>query len=283
MKRIFSIHGLIGLALILALMGGIVPLLAQDNGSSPISVTGAVEAVNGTSIVVSGVTVDLSTANVNIPNLQVGVVVQISGTFTNGVIIATTIIMINPTPMTATPFPTSESTPIVTPSLTPTPAADDTTIIVIEGPIITINVNVITIYNINVSVATDNPILKVIKIGDLVRVEGKRNRAGGIAATVVTLTTASISLNGQVTAINGNVVVVNGTSVQFDPDDSVLTLIKVGDVLNVDGNYQGNGTTLIFIVINITIVNNNITVNPSLPANCKISKNGHIKCSKKKH
>ncbi len=282
MKRIFSIHRLIGLGLILALIGGIVPLLAQDNGSSPISVTGAVEAVNGTSIVVSGVTVDLSTANVSISNLRVGVVVQISGTFTNGVIIATTIIMINPTPMTSTPSPTSESTPIVTPSLTPTPAVDDT-IIVIEGPIITINVNIITIYNINVLVANDNPILKVIKIGDRVRVEGKRNRTGVIAATVVTLTTASISLNGQVTAINGNVVVVNGTSVQFDPDDSALTLIKVGDVLNVDGNYQGNGTTLIFIVINITIVNNNITVNPNLPANCKISKNGHIKCSKKKH
>jgi uncharacterized protein DUF5666 len=90
-------------------------------------------------------------------------------------------------------------------------------------------------------------------------------------------------VNGQVTAINGNTLVVNNTTVEFDPDDPTLALIKVGDVLNVEGNFRSNGTTLILIVINITFVNNTTIIITNLPTNCKVSKNGHIKCSKKHH
>ncbi|MEZ4670284.1 MAG: DUF5666 domain-containing protein [Anaerolineae bacterium] len=279
MLRFKFIHRVIGLALMLALVTGIVPTLAQNTNPASISITGSVEAINGTTVVVSGVSVDLSSANVDLSNLQVGLVIQVSGTFTNGIIVATTLIIVD---SDATPEATAEpdDTEVVTP--TPNPSGSDGPIIVIEGPVTTINVNIITIYNITVSVALDNPILSVVNIGDIVRVEGEQDGTGIIIATVVTLTTASVSVNGQVTAINGNIVIINGTTVQFDPDDDVLGLIKIGDILNVDGNYQGNGTTLIFIVINVTIVNN-ITINTNLPSNCKVSKNGHVKCSKKSH
>jgi Domain of unknown function (DUF5666) len=158
---------------------------------------------------------------------------------------------------------------------------DAGTILVLEGPVTTVNINIITIYNFDIEVAAENPILTVIKIGDFVHIEGEAASTGVIVATVVTLTTADVSVNGQVTAINDNLVVVSGTTVQFEPDDPALTLIKIGDVLNIDGNFQGSGTTLVFIVINVTIVNNNVTIINNLPSNCKVSKNGHIKCSKK--
>jgi hypothetical protein len=167
-------------------------------------------------------------------------------------------------------------------TLTVSPLAANT-IIVIEGPVAAININIITIYNFQVMVAADNPILTVVKIGDVVHVEGEADEMGVIAASVVTVVSATVTVNGPVTAINGSTLVVNNINVQFEPDDPALTLIKIGDILNVEGNFTGNGTTLILIVVNITIVNDTTVIITNLPANCKISKNGHIKCSKKHH
>jgi hypothetical protein len=173
MLRISRVQSLIGFVVILVL--GVTLLFmtsAQDNPAG-MTVTGTVEAINGTTIVVSGANVDLSQANITIPNLQVGVVVQITGSFSNGVIIATTIVILNPTieatpEMTATPVP--ESTVSVTPALTPTVNGDP--IIVIEGPVQSINVNIITIFNINIQVDSNDPILTQIQIGDNLHVEG---------------------------------------------------------------------------------------------------------------
>lgn len=67
--------------------------------------------------------------------------------------------------------------------------------IVIEGPVQNININVITIYNINIEIDINDPILTVIQIGDIVRVEGSKrtgdddddndNRIIIVAVTVV--------------------------------------------------------------------------------------------------
>jgi len=46
-------------------------------------------------------------------------------------------------------------------------------IIVIEGPVTEINVNIITIYNIQIEVDPDDPILTIIQIGDEIRVSGE--------------------------------------------------------------------------------------------------------------
>ena len=83
-----------------------------------------------------------------------------------------------PTPeadATNTNEPTIEATQTqaIVPISTPLPiATDDDTIIIIEGPVQAISVNIITIFNINVQVDSNDPILTQVQIGDNVRVEG---------------------------------------------------------------------------------------------------------------
>ncbi len=80
--------------------------------------------------------------------------------------------------LTSTPEATLEVTPEVTPEATPestpNPGDDDDgdIIIVIEGPVEAININIIVIYGIEIEINIDNPALTVIQIGDIVRVEG---------------------------------------------------------------------------------------------------------------
>lgn len=46
------------------------------------------------------------------------------------------------------------------------------TIIIIEGPVTEININIIIIYDIEIELNPDDPLLTVIRIGDIIRVEG---------------------------------------------------------------------------------------------------------------
>jgi hypothetical protein len=92
--------------------------------------------------------------------------------YNTGTLTPTCNVVITPT---ATPEVTPETTPEATPAVTPeaTPQVDNPPIIiVIEGPIQKININIITIYDIDIEINIDDPILKVIKIGDIVRIEG---------------------------------------------------------------------------------------------------------------
>jgi hypothetical protein len=52
-------------------------------------------------------------------------------------------------------------------------AEEEPIIIVIEGPVTAININIITIYNINIVLSPDDPNLTLITIGDIIRVEGE--------------------------------------------------------------------------------------------------------------
>ena len=105
--------------------------------------------------------------------------------------------------LTATPQPSATLTPTVrditaeasatatatiTPRYTPTAVVNDPSIVVIEGPVETIDGNTIRIYNQVIQLATDDPILKGIQIGDIVRVEGRLQPE----ATTVVITVLSI-------------------------------------------------------------------------------------------
>jgi hypothetical protein len=68
------------------------------------------------------------------------------------------------------PAPTGTFTPTPTGTLTPTPRGPVT--IIIEGPVQAININIITIYDFDIVVAPNDPILSIIRIGDVVRVIG---------------------------------------------------------------------------------------------------------------
>lgn len=76
---------------------------------------------------------------------------------------------------------------------------DDTTdlpvTIVIEGPVETININIITIYGINIEVNPDDPILTVIQIGDHIRVEGDTASTSGNTIIIVAINITIIDVD----------------------------------------------------------------------------------------
>ncbi len=116
--------------------------------------------------------------------------------------------------------PTVVSTPLITPSVTPqgTPAVTATPsvtvtpggppIIIIEGPVTAININIITIYDIDIELNVDDPLLLVIKIGDIVRVEGSiQDRGGVIIIVAVTVIIVNVDIDidtGEVWRDEGN-------------------------------------------------------------------------------
>lgn len=164
----------------ITLLGALIltPVFAQESTPEPtgaaITFSGTITAVDSGVIVVNGLTVSIENVALNFTP-QPGQTVTVNGSLLpDGRIIAVTVVIIvaESTPeATAAP----ESTPEATPEATAAPDDDDTTgvIIVIEGPVQQINVNVITIYNINVIVDPNDPILVVVQIGDIIRVEGE--------------------------------------------------------------------------------------------------------------
>ena len=169
----------------------VVPTLAQAQ-TGVITLTGIVGEVRTDALVVNGLTISL--AETTAPaGLVVGAQISVTGTLrADGVIVAQVIIIIAPPGLTATPTSTHTPMPTLTaiadPSMTPTLTAtpdplasptatpitpdDDDVVIVIEGPVMAIQINIITIYDIDIAVAPNDPVLTVIQIGDIVRVEG---------------------------------------------------------------------------------------------------------------
>lgn len=108
------------------------------------------------------------------------------------------------------PTPTPTLTPTPGPSATPPAGASPTpiattlpTIIVIEGPVQAINVNIITIYNINIQIDANDPILAQIHVGDFVRVEG----------STITGTTSFVVVAVNIYIVNADVVITNNDEV----------------------------------------------------------------------
>lgn len=100
------------------------------------------------------------------------------------------------TPPTATPTPTGTLTPEATDDGLPV-------IIVIEGPVKEININIITIYNIKIEVDVNDPILTVIRVGDFIRVEGDIVSTG---ATIVIVAINIIIVDTDVVVVDGGLV-----------------------------------------------------------------------------
>jgi hypothetical protein len=170
--------------------------------------------------------------------------------------------------ISSTPEPAATEEPEITaePEATEEPIDEDA-IIVIEGPVQNINVNIITIYNFNINVAPQNPVLNLIQIGDVVRVEGIPTGTGIINAIVVNTlvnaenaaSDASVSVQGPVESISGNTIVVNGITVQLNPGDPQLQTLQIGDFIDVQGNFIFVNNTYVLTVVNIVIINNTFT------------------------
>jgi hypothetical protein len=89
-----------------------------------------------------------------------------------------------------------------TPEATQNPA-----LITIEGDVTAINVNVITIYDMEIVLAPSDPILRVIQIGDTVRVDGEYQSGTRIVLIAVTIVFVDVDVfvnNGEVWRDSGN-------------------------------------------------------------------------------
>lgn len=143
---------------------------------------------------------------------------------------------------------------------------DSNAIIVIEGPVISMVDNIISVYDFEIAVEPQHPILGLIDIGDVVHIEGTAGSEGIVAAAVIRdlssaplVDGATVSLEGPVEMIQNNVITVNGISVQLDGNHPLLQTVQVGQFVSVQGNFQGSGTNIVLTVVNI-VVNTNATV-----------------------
>jgi hypothetical protein len=154
----------------------------------------------------------------------------------------------------------------------------DNAIIVIEGPVQEINVNIITIFDIDIIVDPGNPILTLIQVGDVIHVEGNFDNGQFVAVTVGNIigdnpTGGSVTIEGPVQAINVNIITINNITVQLDPGDPILANLRIGDLLYVEGDFQNNGGVFILVVVNVVIIND-----VDFYLNCRVSAMGMVTC-----
>ena len=213
---------------------------AQDTAPTPTSTPAATIEFNGpvTSISIDRLIINNLVVLVDVPNMlfvpQIGMVVYVEGNLQpDGTIVAVIVsdvpILMATPDASETPVITATATPEGTPLATPTPTITPTDdlglgpIIVIEGPVEAININIITIYNINIVVSEDDPILAAIRIGDFIRVEGELDDPDDDDAPLVivdgtSITVVIIAIN--ITLVDIDVYVNEGEVWRDDNDDN---------------------------------------------------------------
>jgi hypothetical protein len=171
----------------------------DDDGEdeATIQFTGVITSINGSVIVVNGISVDTSSASLT-GLLVEGATVQVSGVLQPDAVVVAVVIVVVVVEATPESTPPAEGTAEATepaPESTPIVIDDDAIIIVIEGPVEAININIITIYGINIELDPNDPILTVIQIGDVIRVEGAFEEGDGITIVIVAITIIFIDVD----------------------------------------------------------------------------------------
>ncbi len=75
----------------------------------------------------------------------------------------------------------------------------------------------------------------------------------------------TIIIEGPVEEINVNVIVIFGFEVEVDPDDVMLTVVRVGDVVRIEGALDQNLTldgNVVIVAITVVLVNVEVVINP---------------------
>lgn len=70
-----------------------------------------------------------------------------------------------------------------------------------------------------------------------------------------------IIIEGPVDDIQGTIIIIFGIEIQLDPDDPLLAIILIGDFVHIEGDLDDDGTIIIVIAGNVTIINVNVYVN----------------------
>lgn len=169
-----------------------------------------------------------------------------------------------PTP-TLTPTPTPTGTLEATAEATPDPDDDTDITIVIEGPVQSININIITIYDIDIQLGDDNPVLGIIQIGDILRVEGDTQDLDG---TIIIIAINIIIINVDINIDTGEFWRDTGTCANPPPPWAPAHGWR--------RRCGSTGGSTIIIQPGMPLV---------IPPGCKITgignNNPHLKCSKK--
>lgn len=105
------------------------------------------------------------------------------------------IISVSATP-TVAPSATFTLAPTLTHTVTPGVTPTSGVRFVIEGPVSAIDGRIIRIYDIAVTLGENDPALTVIRVGDIVRVEGDRGEAGIVAVTIVFVNVTVVIVDG---------------------------------------------------------------------------------------
>jgi hypothetical protein len=100
-----------------------------------------------------------------------------------------------------------------------------------------------------------------------------------------------IVIEGPVQAINVSSITIFDIDIEVDSADVILTQIRIGDTVRVEGKSSFTGDTIVIVAVNITIVQTTLVViqnyapgvvyvPSALPPNCKRKKSGKITCKK---
>lgn len=221
---------------------------------------GEIVSINGNIISVGGISVDVSDALLPADTLTVGMQVQIIGTRQEQTVMAT-IVVITDFGVAPTPVPPQEATPtLVVPTAVPTQA--EATLPPTAVP---------------TTDATSAPTV-----------------VPTVAPTTIVGGEPIIVIEGPVQAINVTSITIFDIDIEVDPSSTVLTQIRIGDTVRVEGASSFSGDTIIIVAVDITIIqttlivvqnynvgSQNIVYIPSLPSNCKRTKKGKVTCKKK--
>lgn len=151
----------------------------DDVDDRVLEIEGSIEAIDGDTITVNGLIINAASLSLD-DTIAVGVVVVIEiVTVSDGTIIAVSLgLPDEEEDDESTPEPNPVATEVPTEVPTETPDNDDENpdyddvIIVIEGPVQAVNLNVIVIYGFEIELAGDVSVLAEIEIGDYLRIEG---------------------------------------------------------------------------------------------------------------
>lgn len=172
----------------------------------------------------------------------------------------------------------AESTTTFTPipaTDTPTPTLE--TVVVLAGTIQQIEAETLTVNSVLVHVPPGYPMLELVEVGDVVRVQGVQDDSGGIVASIINNVTdsevedATVTMDGPLESLDeirdGEAVggVVNGIDVLFEADEPLLETIVIGDFLSIQGNFELRDGQFVLVVVEVRVVEN---VPSGTPSNC---------------
>lgn len=227
----------------------LVTACSSGDEGSPIEFTGVITAIDGDIITVGGFSVDISSASVPVVGVSINEEVRITGLSEGATIIAIVVVVIDETTDDPTEEPEATAAPEVTDAAPPeeTDAAPEATD---EAP-----------------EATEAP------------------ESTDEAPVIIVGGDPLIIIEGAVESITINTITIFDIDIEVDPGDPILTEIRIGDTIRIEGISSFDGLTIIIIAVNITIIettiiiiNNPVFIAPGIPSNCRVKKSGKITC-----